>query len=334
MSRNSPMRRPETSGVFISPGDYRLFLTVHLVLAGFGQTVFSTRASSANGSFPFVRSVTQRLLNKMDEVKTYVNVKFQNTGPQSPSNDGLTSTYSELNFPKDEPLIVENEDPPTASRPGELPITAQTDGLTSTYAVLNFRKGEPLIDQDEDPPIASGPAVMPTTAQAGAHEHESKLKMENRPYRQICPLCLVTSAFIVIVIGLSIHVSQIRHSKITLDRNYHELNSTLQSKISVISHLNHSEKTYLKNLSALTSKLSVFKRMHTDLRHRFTELETKFRSVNETKGQICELLTSRREFCQKCSPRPARLILDWIMRSGENGLSCRVQDGRWKVPMQ
>ncbi|XP_072131984.1 uncharacterized protein [Mobula birostris] len=199
----------------------------------------------------------------MDEVKTYVNVKFQNTGPQSPSNDGLTSTYSELNFPKDEPLIVENEDPPTASRPGELPITAQT----------------------------------------GAHEHESKLKMENRPYRQICPLCLVTSAFIVIVIGLSIHVSQIRHSKITLDRNYHELNSTLQSKISVISHLNHSEKTYLKNLSALTSKLSVFKRMHTNLNHRFTELETKFRSVNETKGQICELLTSRRE--QACSQ-------DWI----------------------
>ncbi|XP_072131986.1 uncharacterized protein [Mobula birostris] len=196
----------------------------------------------------------------MDEVKTYVNVKFQNTGPQSPSNDGLTSTYSELNFPKDEPLIVENEDPPTASRPGELPITAQTDGLTSTYAVLNFRKGEPHIDQDEDPPIASGPAVMPRTAQAGAHEHESKLKMENRPYRQICPLCLVTSAFIVIVIGLSIHG----------EWNGFQVKSD---------------------------------RMHTNLNHRFTELETKFRSVNETKGQICELLTSRRE--QPCSK-------DWI----------------------
>ncbi|XP_072891421.1 oxidized low-density lipoprotein receptor 1-like isoform X2 [Hemitrygon akajei] len=41
------------------------------------------------------------------------------------------------------------------------------------------------------------------------------------------------------------------------------------------------------------------KRMHNDLRHQFTEMETKYRSVNETKAQICELLTSRRE--QDCS---------------------------------
>ncbi|XP_072892883.1 oxidized low-density lipoprotein receptor 1-like [Hemitrygon akajei] len=41
------------------------------------------------------------------------------------------------------------------------------------------------------------------------------------------------------------------------------------------------------------------KRMNSDLRHQFTEMETKYRSVNETKAQICELLTSRRE--QNCS---------------------------------
>ncbi|XP_072891378.1 C-type lectin domain family 7 member A-like [Hemitrygon akajei] len=35
--------------------------------------------------------------------------------------------------------------------------------------------------------------------------------------------------------------------------------------------------------------------MHRDLRHQLTEVETKYRSVNETKAQICELLTSRRE---------------------------------------
>ncbi|XP_059815156.1 killer cell lectin-like receptor subfamily B member 1B allele B [Hypanus sabinus] len=39
--------------------------------------------------------------------------------------------------------------------------------------------------------------------------------------------------------------------------------------------------------------------MQSDLRHQFTEMETKYRSVNETKAQICELLTSRRE--QTCS---------------------------------
>ncbi|XP_072893078.1 C-type lectin domain family 9 member A-like [Hemitrygon akajei] len=43
--------------------------------------------------------------------------------------------------------------------------------------------------------------------------------------------------------------------------------------------------------------------MHNDLRHQFTEMETKYRSVNETKAQICELLTSRRE--QTCSR-------DWV----------------------
>ncbi|XP_072893342.1 oxidized low-density lipoprotein receptor 1-like isoform X2 [Hemitrygon akajei] len=45
------------------------------------------------------------------------------------------------------------------------------------------------------------------------------------------------------------------------------------------------------------------KRMNSDLRNQFTEMETKYRSVNETKAQICELLTSRRE--QTCSK-------DWI----------------------
>ncbi|XP_062895498.1 uncharacterized protein LOC134341562 [Mobula hypostoma] len=230
---------------------------VHLVFAGVGLTAFSTRASSANCSFPFVSSETQRVLNKMDEGKTYVNVKFANTGPQSPSNGGLTSTYSELNFPKDERLIDEFEDPPTSSRPGARPITAQTDGLTSIYSELNFPKNEPVIDEDEDPPIASGPGGMPTNAQTGAHEQESKLKIVNRPYRQICLICIVTFPLIVIVIGLSIHVSQIRQSKFTLDRNYHELNSTLQSKIN--------------------------------------EMEMKYKSVNETKAKICELLTSRRE---------------------------------------
>ncbi|XP_059818578.1 oxidized low-density lipoprotein receptor 1-like [Hypanus sabinus] len=117
---------------------------------------------------------------------------------------------------------------------------------------------------------------------SAAQEKERKLKIGNRPYRVICLLCLVTSALIVTVVGLSIHVSQIRQSKVTSDRNYHELNSTLQSE-----------------LSALNSNLSDLKRRHSDLRHQFTEMETKYRSVNETKDRICELLNSSRE--QTCS---------------------------------
>ncbi|XP_059815974.1 C-type lectin domain family 9 member A-like [Hypanus sabinus] len=81
------------------------------------------------------------------------------------------------------------------------------------------------------------------TPSRAAPERESKVKIGNRPYRQICLFCLVTSALFVIVAGLSIHVSQVRH--------------------------------------------------------KFTEMETKYRSINETKAQICEYLTSRSE--QTCS---------------------------------
>ncbi|XP_072891427.1 killer cell lectin-like receptor subfamily B member 1B allele C [Hemitrygon akajei] len=117
------------------------------------------------------------------------------------------------------------------------------NALNSTYSELNFRKEEPLIDEHEDSPIASGSSGLSATAKTAAQERESKVNIGNRPYRLICLLCLVTFAFIVTVAGLSIHVSQIRH--------------------------------------------------------KFTEMETKYRSVNETKAQICELLTSRRE--QTCS---------------------------------
>ncbi|XP_072891673.1 uncharacterized protein [Hemitrygon akajei] len=219
----------------------------------------------------------------MDARETYMNVIFANPYPRSPSRDGLTCTYSELMIGKGEPPSDHDVESPVASGPGEWPITVQTDGLNSSYSVLNLPKDEylveeyedppissghaamsvtaqadclksiysklnfwrkdPLIGEDEGPPIATGPGGMPTTSQTAAHEQESKVKIENRPYRQICLLRLVTSALIVIVFGLSIHVSQIRQQ--------------------------------------------------------FTEMETKYRSVNETKAQICELLTSRRE--QACA---------------------------------
>ncbi|XP_072131759.1 oxidized low-density lipoprotein receptor 1-like isoform X1 [Mobula birostris] len=74
-------------------------------------------------------------------------------------------------------------------------------------------------------------------------------------------ICVLTATLIITGICWRIHVSQIRQSKFTVDRNYDELNSTLQSKIN--------------------------------------EMEAKYKAVNETKAQICELLTSRRG--QPCS---------------------------------
>ncbi|XP_072131988.1 uncharacterized protein [Mobula birostris] len=215
----------------------------------------------------------------MDESETYANMRFTGADTQSPSRAEPDVSYVELN--------VTALSAPRVRRDGA--------GLSSTYAEVNCPKDEPVIDEDEAPPIAAGSRKQTTNAQTGAHEQESKLKIGNRPFRLICLLCLVTSALIVIVIGLSIHVSQIRQSQTALDQNCHELNSTLQTKVSEISHLNHSEKTCLKNLTALKTNLSVLVRMHNDLRHQITEIKTKLRSVKNSMAQICEFLISRRE---------------------------------------
>ncbi|XP_072132711.1 C-type lectin domain family 9 member A-like [Mobula birostris] len=45
--------------------------------------------------------------------------------------------------------------------------------------------------------------------------------------------------------------------------------------------------------------------MRTELRHQFTDMETKYKSVNETKAQICDFLISRRVPEQACPQ-------DWI----------------------
>ncbi|XP_072132741.1 uncharacterized protein [Mobula birostris] len=210
------------------------------------------------------------------------------------------------------------------------------DDLTSTYSELNFRKEEPRIDEDEDPPIPSGPGGLPTTAQTGPHKQESNENIGNRPYRKICLLCLVTSILVAIVAGLSIHVSQTRQSLITCDGNYRrlwdqhhemnrtqhqyqqqvrELNSTLQSRTSENSRLDLSQRNCLKNLSVLSNKLSNLEnnltvlnselselnQTHTDLRHECNQLETKYRTISENKAQICQYLNRRRG--ETTSPR-------------------------------
>ncbi|XP_072891051.1 uncharacterized protein [Hemitrygon akajei] len=201
----------------------------------------------------------------MDGIETYMNVKFTSTYSRSPSRDGLTSTYSELNIGKGEPIIDEDEDPLVASGPGDLPITAQTDGLSATYSVLKLRKDELLIDENEDPPIASGPTEITVTAQAdglnstysllklpkgehlmeeyedpviasgpsemsviaqaGPHKQEPNENIGNRPDRKICLLCLVTFVLFVIVVGMSIH-GESNGIRLELDRKLTKWNKT------------------------------------------------------------------------------------------------------------
>ncbi|XP_072106838.1 uncharacterized protein [Mobula birostris] len=240
----------------------------------------------------------------MDDSETYTNVKFKKTDSGSPSRVEPDVSYVAINFK-------------TVSEPR---FRTDRAGLNSTYSELNFRKEEPRIDKDEDPPIAPGPGGLPTTDKTDAHKQEPSENIGNRWHCKICPLCLTMFVLVAIVVGLSIYVLQLRQSLITGDRNYrklweqyqemnrtqvqyqlkvHELNSTLESRISEYSRISILE----NNLTVLNSDLSVLNRAHTDLRHQFNRVDMKYRTITESQTQICQYLTRRRE--QTCSQ-------DWI----------------------
>ncbi|XP_072892878.1 uncharacterized protein [Hemitrygon akajei] len=212
----------------------------------------------------------------VSDIQQMISVRAGDIGKRE---DHLTSTYTELNIRKVVPLI-----------------NIQTDGPDPTYSQLKFRQNELLISKDEDPPLASGPRETPVTAQAGQHTQHPKDNIANGPYRQICLLCLVTSVVVGTVAGLSIYVSQIRHSLITCDRDHQELRGQ-ENKLLVLENEN----------SLLNTHLSDLNKTQTDLRQKITDLEIKYRTLTEEKAQICQLLTSRKE--QACSQ-------DWIRNEG------------------
>ncbi|XP_072893088.1 uncharacterized protein [Hemitrygon akajei] len=271
----------------------------------------------------------------MDDRKTYMNVNFTKTDSRFPSPAEPDVTYAELNVR-------------TLSAARD---RTDGDGLNSTYSELNFLKEEPHIDVNQDPPIASGAGGLTTTAHTGDQKQEPKQNIENRPDRKICLICLVTFALIAIVAGLSIYVSQTRQSLITSERNYqrlreqhHEmnrsqrqyqkqvytLNSNLKSKTSENTRLDPYQRNCRQNLSALNNNLTILEnnitvlnadlselnRTYNDLRHQFNQLEMNHRNIKETKAQICQYLTMRREVCFQCC-LSIRIILDWKMRRQE-----------------
>ncbi|XP_072893052.1 uncharacterized protein [Hemitrygon akajei] len=220
----------------------------------------------------------------MDESETYENMRLTGTDPQAPWGAEPDVSYVQLNITATSAPRVRRDE----------------GGLSSTYAEVKFPNDEPVIDEDQAPPIAAGPPELPTNAQTAAHEQQPKVKIGNVPFRQICLLCVVIGVFLVIVAGLLIHVSQIRQSMETCHRNYHELNSTLQSK-----------------LIALNSNLSVLKQMHSDLRHQFCELLTS--KIEQTCSKdwitnkdrsyyVSTFETSFPRAMQECSNRYSRLL--------------------------
>ncbi|XP_072890882.1 uncharacterized protein [Hemitrygon akajei] len=271
----------------------------------------------------------------MDGRETYMNVKFTKTDSRFPSPAEPDVTYAELNVK-------------TLSAARD---RTDGDGLNSTYSELNFLKEEPRIDEDQDNPIASGAGGLTTTAHTGDQKQEPKQNIGNRPDRKICLICLVTFALIAIVAGLSIYVSQTRQSLITSERNYqrlreqhHEmnrsqrqyqkqvytLNSNLKSRTSENTRLDPYQRNCRQNLSALNNNLTILEnnitvlnadlselnRTYNDLRHQFNQLEMNHRNIKETKAQICQYLTMRREVCFQCC-LSIRIILDWKMRRQE-----------------
>ncbi|XP_072131787.1 uncharacterized protein [Mobula birostris] len=222
----------------------------------------------------------------MDESETYANMRFTGADSQSPSRAEPDVSYVELN--------VTALSAPRVRRDGA--------GLSSTYAEVNCPKDEPVIGEDEAPPIAAGSRKQTTNAQTGAHEQEPKQNIGNRPYRKICLLYLLTSVLIAIVAGLSIYVSQTCQSQITSGIKYqqlweqyqemnrtqiqyrqlvYELNSTFESKTSENSRLNLSHRACVQSLSVLNNSISIFR--------------TKISSFKWTKAEICHFLTSVRE---------------------------------------
>ncbi|XP_072894649.1 uncharacterized protein [Hemitrygon akajei] len=216
----------------------------------------------------------------MDESETYANMRLTGTDPQAPLRAEPDVSYAELN--------VTALSAPRVRRDG--------GGLSSTYAEVNFPKDEPVIDEDEASPIAAGPRNLPTNAQTGPQKQDPEENIGNRSHRKICLLCLVTFAFIAIVAGLSIFVSQIRQSQINSDVKYQllweqylEMNRTQTQYRQQAQELNLSNSNCLRNISALNNNLPIF--------------ETKIRSFKGIKGEICQFLASSRE--QTCSR-------DWI----------------------
>ncbi|XP_072131850.1 uncharacterized protein [Mobula birostris] len=243
----------------------------------------------------------------MDDSETHRNAKFAKTDTRSAPRAEPDVSYAELKF----------------KTRSQLQVRTDADGLTPIYSELNFRKDDVPINEIEDPPIASAPGRLPDTEPTDAHKQEPNENSGDRSDGKICLLCLVMCVLVAMMVGLSIYVLQLRQSLIICDRNYrrlwkqhqemnrtqlqyqlnvHELNSTLESRISEYSRIS----TLENNITVLNSDLSVLNRAHTNLRHQFNHVDMKYKNITESKAQICQYLTRRRE--QTC-------FQDWIRKA-------------------
>ncbi|XP_072890915.1 uncharacterized protein [Hemitrygon akajei] len=106
-------------------------------------------ASSDNGCFPSLSSETQRASDRMAKSETYMKRQFVKPDSLSPSGAKPDVSYVELHFKS---LSVPR-------------VRTNGDGPISTYSEMNFRRDDPLIDEEEGAHITSGPGRMPTTIQ-------------------------------------------------------------------------------------------------------------------------------------------------------------------------
>ncbi|XP_059819168.1 uncharacterized protein LOC132390576 [Hypanus sabinus] len=146
------------------------------------------------------------------------------------------------------------------------------DDLTSTYTELNIRKVESLSNRQAD-------GLDPTYSQLNLRQNEVLIPKKEDP-----PLASGRGS------QAAAHEQQ---SKVKIGNRPFLL-------ICLLCLVTAALIVTVAGLSIHVSQIrQSLKRMQSDPSHQFAEMETKYRSVNETKAQICELLTSRRE--QYCS---------------------------------
>ncbi|XP_072132712.1 uncharacterized protein [Mobula birostris] len=123
---------------------------------------------------------TQRILDRMDDSKTYLTVTFTKMDSWTASRLEPHVSYADINFK-------------TGSRPR---VRTDRAGLNSTYSELNFRKEEHRIDEDEDPPITSGPGGLPTTDKTD-HMGSERPARRDRSDSRIWLICVLTTALVI-----------------------------------------------------------------------------------------------------------------------------------------
>ncbi|XP_072132709.1 uncharacterized protein [Mobula birostris] len=219
---------------------------------------------------------------------------------------GLTPTYSVLNFRRDEPLIKEIEDPPVTSEPEGQPLTARTGAdkqeprenigdrsyrkicpsCLVTFSVIAIVAGLSIhVLQIRQSLIASDQKYQRLLEEyQEMNRTQRQRRLQNDELNSTLEYRTTENSRLDLSLRTCLKNVSVLESKLLVLESNH---STLENKVLVLE----------SNLSVLSSNLSDQRQMQTHLLDNFRHLEMKYGTLNETKAEICQLLSSRKEKC-------------------------------------